>query len=288
MFPIKKDDFFEKLQNNYAFIKHFLLGNLYTLFILKNIIEDRYNGMCNDLSKGSKYNCDFRFICTSVRELSQFKDKFEENKVKSFTEECKYFNYWIYYIIKDSIQCNNISPLYERLNDVKTTYIPDGHSCDFEYFEITKENFHRKKELFFHAEILNWLKSKDIDKSHTEKDSYNQYLKEVFNIYKEVMCKDDSKLKTTCSNELTNFKTNFNNAISYLEGKSIGISHAVIPSDEKSICQIQSLGIESRASHAVSQMSEKPEALQVPKGPVGRSGPQGTEESSVVIAETPD
>ncbi|CAI7717830.1 PIR protein [Plasmodium vivax] len=35
-------------------------------------------------------------------------------------------------------------------------------------------------------------------------------------------------------------------------------------------------------------MSEKPEALQVQKGPVGRSGTQGTEESSVVIAETPD
>ncbi|KMZ82928.1 hypothetical protein PVIIG_05575 [Plasmodium vivax India VII] len=98
--------------------------------------------MCNDLSKGSIYNCDFRSICTRlVRELSQFKDKLDENKITSFAEECKYFNYLIYYILKCPLQCNNINLLYARLNDVKTTYVPKGHSCDIEYFGITKKNF---------------------------------------------------------------------------------------------------------------------------------------------------
>ncbi|CAI7723133.1 hypothetical protein PVPAM_140005200 [Plasmodium vivax] len=71
MFPIKKDDFFVELQNNYAFIKNFSLGKIYTLFVLKDVLEDRYEGICNDLKKGSKYDCDFRFICANrVSELS--------------------------------------------------------------------------------------------------------------------------------------------------------------------------------------------------------------------------
>ncbi|KNA01527.1 hypothetical protein PVNG_05548 [Plasmodium vivax North Korean] len=240
MFPIKKDDFFEKLQNNYTFIKNFSLGKIYTLFVLKDVLEDRYEGICNDLKKGSKYSCDFRFICASlVNELIQFKDKFDENKIKSFTEECKYLNYWIHYILKNSSECNNFNLLYKQLNEVKLHYIPKGHSCDLEYFEITKENFHRKKELFFHAEILNWLKSKDIHIKPTEKDSYNQYLDHVFNIYKEIICNDDSNLKATCSNELRDFKTNFNDAISNLEAKSIIISQALKNLEKKSICQNQ-------------------------------------------------
>ncbi|SCA82226.1 Plasmodium vivax Vir protein, putative, partial [Plasmodium vivax] len=87
---------------------------------------------------------------------------------------------------------------------------------------------------------------------------------------------------------LRNIKTNFNEAISSLEGKGIIRSQAVIPLDDKLICQIQSFGIESRASNAVSQIPEKPEAPQVPRWPVGTSGPPSTVKSSVVIAENLD
>ncbi|KMZ82482.1 hypothetical protein PVIIG_05793 [Plasmodium vivax India VII] len=240
MFPIKKDDFFEKLQNNYTFIKNFPLGIIYTQFILKEVIDDRYKGICNDLKKDSKYSCDFRFICASlVNELIQFKDKFDENKIKSFTEECKYLNYWIHYILKNSSECNNFNLLYEQLNEVKLPYIPRGHSCDIEYFDITKENFHKKKELFFHAEILHWIKDEYKLINDSEKDLYNKYLEECFNIYKRIICNNNSQKREDYEVELSKFRENYNGAITSLKQKHISISKEIKQLENESMCQIQ-------------------------------------------------
>ncbi|SCA60831.1 Plasmodium vivax Vir protein, putative [Plasmodium vivax] len=159
--------------------------------------------------------------------------------ITSFTKECKYLNYWIYYIIMNSSECNNISLLYKRLNEVKLPYIPKGHSCDIEYFDITKENFHKKKELFFHAEILHWIKDEYKLINDSEKDLYNKYLEECFNIYKRIICNNNSQKREDYEVELSKFRENYNGAITSLKQKHISISKEIKQLENESMCQIQ-------------------------------------------------
>ncbi|KMZ82299.1 hypothetical protein PVIIG_05740 [Plasmodium vivax India VII] len=153
-----RDDFFEKL-NKYHFLWSFPFSELYELFILSENTENTFKEHCDDLSK-SDSTCNLRYICTSVATLLlRLKDKFEKKPVSSFAKECEYLNYWIYYIIKDSLKCDNISKFYQRLNGIKQGLTPTGQTCSIQNFNIDKEEFLQKKTLFFHTEILHWIKN---------------------------------------------------------------------------------------------------------------------------------
>ncbi|SCA82026.1 Plasmodium vivax Vir protein, putative [Plasmodium vivax] len=242
MVKVEKDDFFEKLEEKYHFLNNFQLGKLYSSFILKDNAEESIKDLCGALSKkDSKPNCDLSSICSTVATLlAQLKTEFNEKARRSFSQECKYLNYWIYYNIKDSLQCNSIGSLYQLLNMVKSPYIPPDHSCDIKYFEITKEIFHTKKELFFHAEILHWIKDEYEFINNSEKDFYNKYLEECFNIYKRIICNNDSQKREDYKVELSNFRENYNGAITSLKQKHISISQEIKQLENESMCQIQS------------------------------------------------
>ncbi|KMZ96106.1 hypothetical protein PVNG_05874 [Plasmodium vivax North Korean] len=261
MLVTKKDDFFEELEDKYPFLWGFPLSNIYELFILSAKTEKSFQAHCNDLSK-SDSTCDLRHICTSVATLLlRLKDKFEQGeRVSTFDKQCEYLNYWIYYNIKDSLECNNISKFYERIKGIKPSLTPSGHTCDIHDFKIAKEEFLTKKTLFFHSEILDWIKTGYIVNDQ-EKDDYNKYLEEIFNIYKEIICKADSMLKENCSKELTKFREIFNETLDSLKRKNISITQADIPLQNELLCPTKSLRNQGEFSQAGSELPGTPDLV---------------------------
>ncbi|SCA82089.1 VIR protein [Plasmodium vivax] len=236
MFKTRKDDFFAKLEEKYSFLWHFPLSGTYTLFLLSDNAEASISGLCSVLSKEDS-KCDFSSICTSAGTLLlRLSDKSGKQTISNFSKVCEYLNYWIYYIIKDSLTCDNIGSLYQRLDGIKQSFIQEGNTCDIHNFKIGKEEFLTKKKLFFHAEILDWIKNGYEHVNKGEETLYNKYLNECLNIYKGIICDTHSEKKENYLELLDIFKTNFNNAITSLKQKGISIWPTINPLDNESLC----------------------------------------------------
>ncbi|GAB69466.1 hypothetical protein PCYB_002150 [Plasmodium cynomolgi strain B] len=166
-----------------------------------------------------------------------------KQNISNLSKVCEYLNYWIYYIIKDSLQCiYNINSLYYVLDRLKLLYIPRRHK------------------------ILHWIKNEYTVINNSNRAEYNQYLNESYNIYKEIICKDDSTLKENCSKELTKFREIFNEAIASLKGKNISINQADIPLENNTLCT------------TISPRNET-----VPELPVGLEAQEGPGESDISV-----
>ncbi|KMZ82976.1 hypothetical protein PVIIG_05271, partial [Plasmodium vivax India VII] len=142
---------------------------------------------------------------------------------------------------------------YERIKGIKPSLTPSGHKCDIQHFNIGKEEFLTKKTLFFHSEILDWIKT-GYAVNDKENDDYNKYLEEIYNIYKEIICKSDSILKENCSKELTKFRETFNETIASLKRKNISITQADILLQNELLCPTKSLRNQGEFSQAGSDL----------------------------------
>ncbi|CAG9483794.1 unnamed protein product [Plasmodium vivax] len=235
------------------FLKNWI-SDLYELFTLSYNTKNTIKLECNDLLKNDS-TCDLRHICTSFSNiLLRLKEKIEEKSVSSFAKECEFLNYWIYYNIKDSLECNNIILFYERLNEIKSGSVPIGYTCDIQNLGISNVEFLTKKTLFFHAEILDWIKNGYEHVNKSEETLYNEYLEEIYNIYKEIICKNDSTLKKNCSKELKKFRETFNVTIDFLKTRNISITQENIPSNNESLCLIKSPTNKGELSQARSDL----------------------------------
>ncbi|SCA81776.1 VIR protein [Plasmodium vivax] len=273
MFKTRKDDFFAKLEERYSFLWDFPLSGTYTLFLLSDNAEASISGLCSVLSKEDS-KCDFSSVCASVGTLLlRLNDKLDEQTKSNFSKKCEYLNYWIYHIIKDHLECENIGLFYERLNGIKKPFIPEGHRCDLQDFKIGKEEFLQKKTLFFHTEILQWIKNEYEGINNNDRTEYNQYLGEAYNFYKGIICSSDSQIKENADEELKNFKNIFNDTITSLKKKKIGIWQPVIPEKNESMCSNVSPRNPGELSQAGSELLG-PLQQKLQEG--GISGLQGT------------
>ncbi|KMZ88809.1 hypothetical protein PVBG_05721 [Plasmodium vivax Brazil I] len=253
MAVIKNDDFFDKL-NKYPFLWDLPFSDLYELFTLSYNTKNTIKLECNDLLKNDS-TCDLRHICTSFSNiLLRLKEKIEEKSVSSFAKECEFLNYWIYYNIKDSLECNNIKLFYERLNEIKSGSVPIGYTCDIQNLGISNVEFLTKRTLFFHAEILDWIINEYDGINNSDRVYYNQYLGEAYNFYKEIICKNDSALKKNCSQELKKFRETFNETIDFLKARNISITQENIPSNNDPLCLIKSPRNKGELSQAGSEL----------------------------------
>ncbi|VUZ99480.1 PIR protein [Plasmodium vivax] len=256
MLEIFKEDFFDKLEKEYAFLWNLPLSYLYTSFNLRYGIETNYEGICNTLSIGSSNSdCDLRYFCKNVqRLLSELKEKYGKEYKRSFYKACEYLSYWIYDKIPKN--CEKVDDFYTLLDKVKLGFIPAGESCNIQKFRISKENFLAMKTLFFHSEALYYIKNEYTGINKYEKDKYNKFLSEAYKVYKIIMCNSDFQAKENYNNELTKFKTNFNNVIDFLKVKEISISQNEIPLDDKLICHPESRPTSTGVLEAGSKISQ--------------------------------
>ncbi|KMZ88723.1 hypothetical protein PVBG_05669 [Plasmodium vivax Brazil I] len=180
--------------------------------------------------------------------------KYGKEYKRSFSKACEYLSYWIYDKIPKN--CEKVDDFYTLLDKVKLDFIPAGESCNIQKFRISKENFLAMKTLFFHSEALYYIKNEYTGINKYEKDKYNKFLSEAYKVYKIIMCNSDFQAKENYNNELTKFKTNFNNVIAFLKVKEISISQNEIPLDDKLICHPESRPTSTGVLEAGSKISQ--------------------------------
>ncbi|SBT84932.1 PIR protein, partial [Plasmodium ovale] len=148
---------------------------------------------------------------------------------------CEYLSYFLYDQIKNSNINSNINVFYETLNNVKEIYGLNDE-CNIKNFNINKEQFNKKKELYIHGEILNWIKykSRTYDSYHSQ--IFRKYFSECVNSYNRIVQNNNCKEFENYEKELDNFINNFKETKNILEGKNITIFAEDISLIEKPTC----------------------------------------------------
>ncbi|KMZ96470.1 hypothetical protein PVNG_06190 [Plasmodium vivax North Korean] len=197
----------------------------YSVFSLTDYYEEKHGGYCRLYSNRSDNDvCNLHKLCLRIYNiLSMLTQMLNIHHLDNRIKLSEHLFYWIYDNIKNSKPCDKLEQLYDQLNKSKSYYFPKDKS-NVKNFSITEDGFIEKKSLFLHGEILHWIvnaKEKIDDKQST---SYDKYLGKCFNLYKKIKCSDNPPIKVQYSDELTNFESNFNSAISSLKEKGIKLS----------------------------------------------------------------
>lgn len=178
-----------------------------------------------------------RIIETILKNFSYFKKLYDSVKIETF---CKYLSYFSYEILKNNRSYTNVNELYEILNDASGSY--GLYNCNIKNFEIDKEAFDKKKNIFFHSEILHSIKNKS-NFSNYDSSEYNEYFQESAKTYAEITNDEECKYFQYCKNELENFYKNFKETKECLKENEINISEDGIELPEKTKCAIQDVSI---------------------------------------------
>ncbi|SBT74333.1 Plasmodium vivax Vir protein, putative, partial [Plasmodium ovale] len=213
MSPQVKDHFFEKYEKDYPFLLELPLYAIYIHFHRNDIHGHELHSSCESQIKNENaHTSEIRQVCKAVQtyllQLDGLKDTF---RLKDVSKTCEYLNYWIYDKIKHIKNSrDNIKNLYNTINPKSVHDLSDGCS-NIKDFDISEDEFNRKKELFFHAENLYWIEKKYITIPTKYSSFYEKYLVKCAEYYNEIMlntyCKNNDEYKL----ELKNFSTNFNN-----------------------------------------------------------------------------
>ncbi|SBS82066.1 PIR Superfamily Protein [Plasmodium ovale curtisi] len=223
---------------NYSFLTQLPLygfyKNFYTYFSYSHS-----NGMCDHyIPYTYKHATDILPVCriieTILKNFSYFEKLYGSVKIETF---CKYLSYFSYEILKNNSSYINVKELYEILKYSSKNYVLHDN-CNITNFEIDKEAFDKKKNIFFHSEILNSIKNKS-NFSNYDSSEYNKYFQECANTYKEIISDEDCKYNQYCKEELEIFQKQFNETKKYLKENKIDISEDDIELPEKTKCASQ-------------------------------------------------
>lgn len=165
---------------------------------------------------------------------------------------CKYLSYFIYEQIKNTSTHNNVQVLYDTLNKIKKNYGLND-DCNIINFNINKEQFDNKKELYFHSEILNWIKSKSTTFGSYYSSVFSNYFNECVDSYKKIIHNNYCDYIQYYNEELDIFLNNFKETKNVLEKKHIGITAEDISLIDKPTCTSEEEGGELAREKSVAQ-----------------------------------
>ncbi|SBT00536.1 PIR Superfamily Protein [Plasmodium ovale curtisi] len=147
---------------------------------------------------------------------------------------CEYLSYFLYVqIINNNINSYS-DELYGALNKAKVIY--GLNDCNIINFDISKEQFDKKKELYIHSELLNSIKNKHTTYNSYDSSIFTKYFNECVNSYKKIVQNNNCKEFENYEKELDNFINNFKETKNILEGKNITIFAEDISLIEKPTC----------------------------------------------------
>ncbi|KMZ95941.1 variable surface protein Vir24 [Plasmodium vivax Mauritania I] len=252
---------FDKLKKKFHFLMNLPLKELYELFSTYGSFPSNGDFLCKGLPNINAPNtCNVLSPCISVQNVlpklnRMFPDKQIDNKIKV----CEHLNYWIYDNIKNIADCKEVENFYNKLNTMKSSFLTDIHNCEIKNFAISKDQFIIKEKLFLLAEILHWIKEANQLIDPSDSTSYNGYIDECVKFYKDDICKDLNTIQGMYTKELEIFKSNFENAVTFLGKKGVSINQGKLE------CQTDSQKQQTGEGSA----GERKQGAEGPVGPAG-------------------
>ncbi|SBT02022.1 PIR Superfamily Protein [Plasmodium ovale curtisi] len=220
------DPFFKNLRVDllmkiplYLICKDF--NSYYSYYLSSNNIDK------NQLPLFSEYKKEINPGCNAINNaLKNVKNKSEQYDLFDTNKHCEYLSYLLYDKFKKITEIN-FEQLYEEINYNMPIYDLNDKTCHIKKFDNYKGNFDNKKYLYFHSEMLHWIKEKyEKHFKHEQnfcikciQDSLTFYNENIKNIY----CKEKESYET----ELQSFIDNFNKTKAFLESKGIQITPSI-------------------------------------------------------------
>ncbi|SBT74201.1 hypothetical protein, conserved [Plasmodium ovale] len=224
------------------------------------IQEHQSNSSCESQIKDiNAHTSEIRQVCKAVQTyLPQLEGLKQTHVLDDVTKACEYLSYWIYEKIKHIKNSrDNIKYLYNTINPKLIRGLSDGCS-NIKNFDISEDEFDKKKELFFHAENLYWIERKYRTIPIEYSSFYEKYLVKCAEYYNEIMlntyCKNNDEYKL----ELKNFSTNFNNTKNFLNRQKKEIELEDLKSPETFKCTPESKSAAGAADTVRGDRSQKP------------------------------
>ncbi|SBT83665.1 PIR protein [Plasmodium ovale] len=245
MAPKITDPILSNWDEKYPSLMNLPLNRIYRKFneYFSYRIYDR--NICNNsISEWSPHEDLLLSICHNVNNiLITSKSMVTMYPLVNVNKYCTYLSYFLYDHINHSNINSNINVLYEALNNVKKFYGLND-DCNIINFNINKEQFDRKKELFFHGEILNWIKheSKKFDNFYSE--LFTKYFNECIDSYKKIINDKYCQYIQHYKDELSIILKNFKETKNILEANNIIISSEDISLIAKPTCSSEEGGEE--------------------------------------------
>ncbi|SBS94841.1 PIR Superfamily Protein [Plasmodium ovale curtisi] len=107
---------------------------------------------------------------------------------KDLDNKCKPFEYICYFFydkIKNIISRDNYQSFYETLELIKSFHsLPND--CEITNFKIDEQTFNKKGKLYYHSEILYWIKKKSLLANYYI-EKYDKYFYDCINDYNEII-----------------------------------------------------------------------------------------------------
>ncbi|SCA59627.1 VIR protein [Plasmodium vivax] len=243
-----QDTFFEELKKKYGFLVDLPIGNLYPLFYSEDMHMEISNSYCNYLPTENYHGVfDDHSICKNAQNiLSYLNHMIPANPLYNNNKFCEYLSYYIYENILNCNLCNDIEQLNTELNNLIIYYRKLPNKCNISNFNIGKDPFLKKKELYLLGEILYWIKEKYGSIYYFKQDLFNQFFGECVDIYKKILSADNCNIKNKYETELNNFINNFNNTKKFLSTKDVNITYENLKIPNASRCQEELNGMQAK------------------------------------------
>ncbi|SBS94190.1 PIR Superfamily Protein [Plasmodium ovale curtisi] len=205
------DLFFQDWNTKYPSFIHSGLYKLYEIFFSNYYDTNASQYACNHFLRESipEPNNLRRFCLMAELALQNVNKSIDTYGLDNIDKGCEYIRYLLYERIRNiSNYINNIQNLYNALDAIKASNQINNSICKLENFDIDNEEFVKKKELYFHHEILQWIK-KNHKTIYNYNSSYEKYLHDCATKYKIIVQTNDCKKYESYKQELKDFKDTF-------------------------------------------------------------------------------
>ncbi|SBT36761.1 PIR Superfamily Protein [Plasmodium ovale wallikeri] len=216
------DAFFDGWDNKYPLFVNSGLYSLYKLSFSRYYETEDYNFACNNyIENNFPESKDIRAVClTAELTLKNLNDNIVQHEIDNLHKGCEYIRYWVWDKIRNiNASEENIGNLYSALDAIKSSNDINDSNCNLNNFEIEKEEFEKKKHLYFHREILQWIKKK-YGTTYVDNPSYENYLNDCATKYKTIVESVDCNKFESYKQELIDFKNAFEETTKFLLEKS--------------------------------------------------------------------
>ncbi|SBT73682.1 PIR protein [Plasmodium ovale] len=199
---------------------------------------------CKDIIKNNDEHVSYiRTVCYNVESiLSKLSSMATNGNINSINEGCAYLNYLIHDKIKHINSSSvNIEGLYNAIYYYKVIYGLMEKCTNIEKFNISNDEFDKKKTLYFHTENLSLIENRYESISDSDHASYAKYFDECFKYYYQILQDEYCKKDKVYKNELNDFQKTFNKTKNFLKQQQINISIDDLQSTEEYNCSTEVL-----------------------------------------------
>ncbi|SBS93604.1 PIR Superfamily Protein [Plasmodium ovale curtisi] len=259
-------------------------NNYYSYYLSPSNIDKNQLPLCSEYTKEINSGCNAINNALNNLKYNLKQYDFSDNK-----KHCEYLSYFLYDKFKKIKNKINFEQLYKEINNNKMIYYYlDDQTCHIKEFHNYKDNFDNKKYLYFHSEMLHWIKDKYEEHFYYYQNFLNQCIQDSLTFYNEKIKNNYCKEKESYETELQSFIENFKKTKEFLESNGMQITPSItelptVPTCTEEESQITLDTVPHDHSHAAAQINPMPNDSYTDIPPMDNPNNDGDTTAGIVL-----